>query len=70
MSDESQVGRDQIDPEQGYVDLEQDCEVREWSQSHGVTEDEVRNAVKEIQSFMAVLEVLVDHSTTANPAAV
>ena len=69
MSDESQLGRDQIDLEHDYVDLEQDCEVREWSQSHGATEDEVRDAVKEIQSFMAVLEVLVDHSTTANTAA-
>ena len=69
MSDESKVGRDQTDLEQDYVDLEQDCQVREWSQSHGVAEDEVRDAVKEIQSFMAVLEVLVDHSTTANTAA-
>ncbi|HZM47528.1 MAG TPA: DUF3606 domain-containing protein [Burkholderiales bacterium] len=61
MSDESKVGRDRID-------LEQDDEVREWYQSHGVTEDDVRNAVTEVQSFMAMLEILVDHRTDAHTA--
>ena len=62
MSDESKVGRaarDSINPEQ-------EQEVRDWCESHGVTEDELRNAFKEVQDFIATLEMLVDCGTDAN----
>ena len=53
MSRQSKFALDQII-------FERDSEVREWCQAHGVTEDELHNAVNEIQSFMATLELLVD----------
>jgi len=59
MSDESKVGRNR-------VDFEHDRDVRDWCQSHGITADELHDAVKEIQNFIATLEILVDRRADAS----
>jgi len=56
-------------PERDGINLEQDHEVREWCKSHGVTEDELRNAVREIRSFTETLEIVVDDGTDRSASA-
>jgi len=63
VSVESKVGRPDFD----RTNLER--EVLDWCQSHGVTKDELRDAVREVQSFMETLEIVVDHRTDASTSA-
>ena len=63
MSVGSKVGRRGRD----RFSFEQDREIREWCRSNGVTEDQMRDAVKEVQDFMAALEMLVEDGNARMP---
>jgi len=50
------------------TELEEDLEVREWCQTHGVTKDDLRKAVRELQKFIDTLEVAVDAKPASGSA--